>query len=83
MTPASREDAMLLQHPDINDDLNRLVGKMAQCSIESKRGPNGTPPPIIKIIYHRLQEATTAQESKPAYKQRWRKVEFETHMQED
>lgn len=79
--PDTFEEALLQQHPDINDDISRLVEKLAQCRVDTKPSDNGSPPRIIKIIFRRLQEATAAQEGKPIHKQRFRLVVF-NRMQE-
>ena len=74
--PKSREEATLLQHPDINNTMNKLTAQLAQCALNCEPGADGSPPAIVSIFFHRLQEATRKQLEKPRHKARWRQVDF-------
>jgi hypothetical protein len=71
--PTSYEDAMLQQHTDINELLNKLVREMAQCELT---GANETSQKNISSIFlSRLHKARQRQDVKGS-KARWRKIKF-------
>ena len=66
--PVSYEEAMLVQHLDIDALLTKLVQKMAECELAD--GSN-----IASIIKQRFEKAKARQENKGS-KARWRRVRW-------
>lgn len=66
------EEAVLMQHPDINKTMNKLVTQLVETGIDV----NGRPPAIVKIFHYRLKDAMEKQHAKPIHKARWRKTIF-------
>ena len=67
------EEAMLMQHSDIDQLLTKLVRKMAECEQVEAAGEHGKT--ISKVFLDRLANAVDHQNQR-GHKARWRRVIF-------
>jgi hypothetical protein len=72
-TPNNYEEAMLIQHTDIDQLLSKLVRKMAECEQIETSGEHGKT--ISKVFLLRLADAINLQNNR-GHKARWRRVIF-------
>jgi hypothetical protein len=71
--PINYEEAMVQQHPDIEQMLNMLAGKMAECELIGVTGQSGQN--IGNVFLQHLGKAIARQNAKDS-KSRWRRVRW-------
>lgn len=69
--PKSYEEAVFAQHDDINEALNILVKKLAECELLQDKGDSGSK--LVAFILSRLSAAKKRQDEKGS-RARWRRV---------
>jgi hypothetical protein len=74
--PVNYEEAMMQQHPDMEDLLNQLVRKMAECEMVQADGESAAN--LCKIFRVHLAKAVQRQNSK-GNKARWCRVRWSSH----